>query len=97
MSLTGFEGLAAVEPADRSPLRRSTYLALSTREFAIAGGDGALDLLEVADLPLAAELPGYERRDDAFRLRPSLSCASFQALQDAIVWKLLRDGAPVAG
>ena len=23
--------------------------------------------------------------------------ASFQALQDAIVWKLLRDGAPVAG
>ena len=23
--------------------------------------------------------------------------ASFQALQDAIVWKLMRDGAPVAG
>ena len=23
--------------------------------------------------------------------------ASFQALQDAILWKLLRDGAPVAG
>ena len=40
---------------------------------------------------------GQGRRWSTVGVSANIVDASFQALQDAIVWKLLRDGAPVAG
>ena len=40
---------------------------------------------------------GQGRRWSTVGVSANIVDASFQALQDAILWKLLRDGAPVAG
>ena len=40
---------------------------------------------------------GEGRRWSTVGVSANIVDASFQALRDAIVWKLLRDGAPVAG
>lgn len=57
----------------------------------ISGGTEAVTrvLIESAD--------GQGRRWSTVGVSANIVDASFQALQDAIAWKLLRDGAPVAG
>ena len=56
-----------------------------------SGGTEAVTrvLIESAD--------GQGRRWSTVGVSANVVDASFQALQDAILWKLLRDGAPVAG
>ena len=56
-----------------------------------SGGTEAVTrvLIESAD--------GQGRRWSTVGVSANIVDASFQALQDAILWKLLRDGAPVAG
>jgi 2-isopropylmalate synthase len=46
---------------------------------------------------LVESADGQGRRWSTVGVSANIVDASFQALQDAIVWKLLRDGAPVAG
>ena len=46
---------------------------------------------------LVESMDGAGRRWSTVGVSANIVDASFQALQDAIVWKLMRDGAPVAG
>ena len=71
MSATALAGpFAPTAAAARSPLRRSTYVALSDRRFRIRRGGIAhtIALREVTDLPRAAALTKYRRSEDAFGL-----------------------------
>lgn len=64
-------GVAAAAAEDSPPLRRSTYLGLSSPSFAVTSSTGAssLELLGVEDLPAAGAVPSLRGNDDAFLLR----------------------------
>lgn len=64
-------GGVAAAADDSPPLRRSTYLGLSSPSFAVTSSTGAssLELLGVEDLPAAGAVPSLRGNDDAFLLR----------------------------
>jgi len=64
-------GGVAAAADDSPPLRRSTYLGLSSQNFAVTSSTGtsSLELLGVEDLPAAGAVPSLRGNDDAFLLR----------------------------